>query len=87
VHYSAGLAGLTAVGGATVLPGSGALWLTSRLLLDGAGALFGLYLLTILALFLSGYVLRLRQEGPAVAGWAVRETATRETAAVQAARP
>jgi len=86
VHYSAGLAGLTAVGGATVLPGSGALWLTSRLLLDGAGALFGLYLLTILALFLSGYVLRLRQ-GPAVAGRAVRETATRETAAVQAARP
>jgi hypothetical protein len=86
VHYSAGLAGLTAVGGAAVLPGSGALWLTSRLLLDGAGALFGLYLLTILALFLSGYVMRLRQ-GPAVADRAVRETATRETAAVQAARP
>ena len=86
MHYSAGLAGLTAVGGATVLPGSGALWLTSRLLLDGAGALFGLYLLTILALFLSGYVLRLRQ-GPAVACRAVRETATRQTAAVQAARP
>jgi hypothetical protein len=86
VHYSAGLAGLTAVGGAAVLPGSGALWLTSRLLLDGAGALFGLYLLTILALLLSGYVMRLRQ-GPAVADRAVRETATRETAAVQAARP
>ena len=86
MHYSAGLAGLTAAGGAAVLPGSGALWLTSRLLLDGAGALFGLYLLTILALFLSGYVMRLRQ-GPAVADRAVRETATRETAAVQAARP
>jgi hypothetical protein len=86
VHYSAGLAGLTAVGGAAVLPGSGALWLTSRLLLDGAGALFGFYLLTILALFMSGYVMRLRQ-GPAVADRAVRETATRETAAVQAARP
>jgi hypothetical protein len=86
VHYSAGLAGLTAVGGAAVLPGSGALWLTSRLLLDGAGALFGLYLLTILALFLSGYVMRLRQD-PAVADRAVRETATRERAAVQAARP
>ncbi len=67
MHYSAGLAGLTAVGGAAVLPGSGALWLTARLLLDGAGGLFGLYLLTVLALFLSGYVMRLRQ-GPARGG-------------------
>jgi len=40
------LAGLAAVGGAATLPGSGVLWLTARLLLDGAGALFGLYLLT-----------------------------------------
>lgn len=86
MHYSAGLAGLTAVGGAAVLPGSGALWLTSRLLLDGAGGLFGLYLLTVLALFLSGYVMRLRQ-GPAAADQAIQETATRETAAAQAARP
>ena len=38
VHYSAGLAGLTAVGGAAALPGSGVLWLAARLLLDGAGA-------------------------------------------------
>jgi len=30
------------------------LWLTARLLLDGAGALFGLYLLTLLTPFLSG---------------------------------
>jgi hypothetical protein len=37
VHYSAGLAGLTAIGGAATLPGSGVLWLTARLLLDGAG--------------------------------------------------
>ncbi len=85
MHYSAGLAGLTAAGGAAVLPGSGALWLTARLLLDGAGALFGLYLLTVLALFLSGYVLRIRQ-GPA-ADRAIRETATREAAAPQVARP
>jgi hypothetical protein len=86
VHYSAGLAGLTTLGGAAVLPGSGALWLTARLLLDGAGALFGLYLLTVLTLFLSGYVLRLRQ-GPAVADRAIQETATRESAAAQTARP
>jgi hypothetical protein len=62
VHYSAGLAGLAAVGGAATLPGSGVLWLTARLLLDGAGALFGLYLLTLLTLFLSGYVMRLRRD-------------------------
>ncbi len=86
MHYSAGLAGLTTLGGAAVLPGSGALWLTARLMLDGAGALFGLYLLTVLALFRSGYAMRLRQ-GPAVADRAIQETATRETAAAQAARP
>jgi len=61
VHYSAGLAGLAAVGGAATVPGSGVLWLTARLLLDGAGALFGLYLLTLLTLFLSGYLMRLRR--------------------------
>jgi hypothetical protein len=74
VHYSAGLAGLTAIGGAAVLPGSGALWLGARLLLDGAGALFGLYLLTVLALFLSGYVLR-RRRSPAAADHAIHEPA------------
>ena len=86
MHYSAGLAGLTAAGGAAVLPGSGALWLTARLLLDGAGALFGLYLLAILALFLSGYVLRLLK-GPAAADRDLRAPGARETAAPQAARP
>ena len=34
------------------------LWLAARLLLDGAGALFGLYLLILVTLFLSGYVMR-----------------------------
>jgi hypothetical protein len=62
VHYSAGLAGLAAIGGAATLPGSGVLWLTARLLLDGAGALFGLYLLILVTLFLSGYVMRLRRQ-------------------------
>lgn len=75
MHYSAGLAGLTAVGGAAALPGSGALWLAARLLLDGAGALFGLYLLAVLTLFLSGHVMRLRQGAPAT-----REPATSEAA-------
>lgn len=86
MHYSAGLTGLTAIGGAAALPGSGALWLAVRLLLDGAGALFGLYLLTVLTLFLSGCVLRWRR-GPAAAGRAGHESAAGEPATVQLARP
>jgi hypothetical protein len=82
VHYSAGLAGLAAVGGAATLPGSGVLWLTARLLLDGAGALFGLYLLILLTLFLSGYVMRLRRDASRPG-----ETGAREVAASELARP
>ena len=80
MHYSAGLAGLAAIGGAATLPGSGVLWLTARLLLDGAGALFGVYLLTVLTLFLSGYVMRLRRDhsphGPAAGEAAARVAAS-----------
>ena len=79
MHYSAGLAGLTAVGGAAALPGSGMLWLTARLLLDGAGALFGLYLLAAVTLFLSGYVIRLRR-GAGASMSAIREHAAGEAA-------
>jgi hypothetical protein len=86
VHYSAGLAGLTAVGGAAALPGSGVLWLAARLLLDGAGALFGLYLLTVVTLFLSGFVMRLRR-GPGGREPAIREPAAGEAAAREPARP
>jgi hypothetical protein len=76
------LAGLAAVGGAATLPGSGVLWLTARLLLDGAGALFGLYLLALLTLFLSGYVMRLRRRtgSPGEAG-------AREVTAPELTRP
>lgn len=86
VHYSAGLAGLTAVGGAAALPGSGPLWLAARLLLDGAGALFGLYLLTVLTLFLSGFVMRLRR-GPGPGEPASRAAAADEAAGRQPVRP
>ena len=86
MHYSAGLAGLTAVGGAAALPGSGVLWLAARLLLDGAGALFGLYLLTVVTLFLSGFVMRLRR-GPGGREPAIREPAAGEAAAREPARP
>ena len=81
MHYSAGLAGLAAIGGAATLPGSGLLWLTARLLLDGAGALFGLYLLTLLTLFLSAYVMRLRRDTSHPG-----ETGTPEVAASELAR-
>jgi hypothetical protein len=86
VHYSAGLAGLTAVAGAATLPGSGVLWLTARLLLDGAGALFGLYLLAVLSLFLSGYVMRLRRV-PAAREQAIAEPAAPEAATHEPAGP
>jgi hypothetical protein len=79
------LAGLAAVGGAVTLPGSGALWLTARLLLDGAGALFGLYLLTVLSLFLSGYLMRLRRAAGSHDS-AIGETGTRAAAAPELAR-
>ena len=86
MHYSAGLAGLAAIGGAATLPGSGLLWLTARLLLDGAGALFGVYLLTVLTLFLSGYVMRLRRR-PGGRETSIRESPVSEAAAREPVRP
>ena len=58
VYYSAGVAGLAAFGAAQALPHEGPLWLAARLLLDGSGCLFGLYLLTVVALTLAGHVMR-----------------------------
>jgi hypothetical protein len=58
MHYSAGLAGLTMAGRAAALPTGSGLFLAARLLLDGAGALFGLYLVVFVALSLAGCVLR-----------------------------
>jgi hypothetical protein len=59
VHYSAGLASLSAVGGAVSLPDHGGLWLAARLLLDASGTLFGLYLVITLGLLLTGHAMRL----------------------------
>jgi hypothetical protein len=86
VHYSAGLAGLTTIAGAAALPGSGALWLTARLLLDGAGALFGLYLVTVLTLFLCGLVMRLGQASSARAE-AMSTAAAHDAAVTEPVRP
>jgi hypothetical protein len=54
VYYSAGVAGLASFGATQALPDDGPLWLVARLLLDGAGCLFGLYLLAGLGLALAG---------------------------------
>src|ERR1700735_1853830 len=54
MYYPSTLASLTAFGSAVALPHNGDLWLTARMLLDGAGALFGLYLLISVGLLLAG---------------------------------
>jgi hypothetical protein len=61
MYYPATLASLTAFGSAVALPHDGDLWLTARMLLDGAGALFGLYLLINIGLSLTGQVMRIRR--------------------------
>ena len=61
MYYPTTLASLTAFGSAVVLPHNGELWLAARLLLDGAGALFGLYLLMGIGLSLTGQVMRIRR--------------------------
>jgi hypothetical protein len=58
VYFSAGVGGLAAFGAGQALPNEGPLWLAARLLFDGAGGLFGLYLLAGLGLSVVGYVAR-----------------------------
>jgi hypothetical protein len=60
VYYSAGVASVTTFSAAVVLPQEGVLWLVARLMLDTAGGLFGLYLVTAMVLSLAGRVMRLR---------------------------
>ena len=67
MHYSAGLGGLIAVGGAATVPGHGVLWLAARITLDLTGALFGLYLLVVIVLLLWGWVMSVHR-GPASSG-------------------
>ena len=58
MHYSAGAASLGALGLAEALPSDTFLLVLSRILLDGAGALFAVYLLAALVLSVTGRVLR-----------------------------
>lgn len=58
MYYSAGVAGLASFGAAEALPHGGPLWLAARLTLDGAGGLFGLYMLAGFGLTIAGHVMR-----------------------------
>jgi hypothetical protein len=62
MYYSTGVASLAAFGAATAVPHDGVLWHIARLALDYAGGLFGIYLLAILGLSLTGGVLRARRK-------------------------
>jgi hypothetical protein len=61
MYYSAGVASPAAFGAAVALPHDGVLWHIARLMLDCAGGLFGIYLLTALGLSLTGHVMRVRR--------------------------
>jgi hypothetical protein len=63
VHYTAGVGTVFSFAGASLVPGQGPLSTLARLLLDGAGALFGLYLLLAFGLALYGRVLRRHRPG------------------------
>lgn len=58
MYYSEGVACLAAFGAGQALPDGGPLWLVARVLFDGAGGLFGLYLLAALGLSVVGLVMR-----------------------------
>ena len=61
MYYPAGFVSMGAFGAAVALPHNGVLWVLARLMLDAAGALFGLYLLVALLLLTAGKVMRLRR--------------------------
>ena len=63
MHYTAGVGAVGSFAGARALPGDGFLTTLARLLLEGAGALFGLYL--VLALVLAIYGTAVRRRSPA----------------------
>lgn len=68
MYYSAGIAGLASFGAAEALPHGGPLWLAARLTLDGAGGLFGLYVLTGFALMIVGFVMRAARRAAGLTG-------------------
>ena len=71
MHYTAGVGAVGSFVGARSVPGDGFLPTLARVLLDGAGALFGLYLLLALGLAVYGALLR---RFPAAGGTAPART-------------
>jgi hypothetical protein len=63
VYYSAGVASLAAFGAAQALSADGPLWLAARVLLDGAGGLFGTYMMVVAGLSAAGYIMRAGRGG------------------------
>jgi hypothetical protein len=61
MYYPAGFVSMGAFGAKVALPHNGVLWVLARLMLDAAGALFGLYLLVAIVLLAAGKVMRLRR--------------------------
>ena len=68
MHYTAGIGTAFSFAGAQLVPGDGLVSTVARLLLDAAGALFGLYLLLAIGLSAYGWVLRRQNQGPGPAG-------------------
>jgi hypothetical protein len=60
VHYTAGVGAVGSFAGARALPGDDVLTTLARVLLEGAGALFGLYLVLALGLAVYGTAVRRR---------------------------
>jgi hypothetical protein len=65
VHYSAGFGGLAALGGAGLTAERLGVTPLARVLLEGSGAIFGLYLLVMIALSVMGAWMRRRDAGDA----------------------
>ena len=59
MYYPAAFVSTGAFAAAIALPHNGVLWVLARLMLDAAGAVFGLYLLVALVLLTAGKVMRL----------------------------
>ncbi len=58
MYHIVGAGSVTAFASSAALPDSGTFWLVGRLMLDGAGALFALYLVALMALLIAGCGLR-----------------------------
>ncbi len=77
MHYTSGLAGLASLGGAGFVAGQAGATSLARVLLEACGALFALYLVLMLALTVSGQVMRRRAASAPATGSPARPAPTR----------